>query len=79
MPFSLHERALYSLLAVNSADERMLMGTLERIEAAPLLSVDGMRSRSDGTTEYVCEVRGFWICYSVEQDGDIFVHDIVKA
>jgi hypothetical protein len=79
MPFFLHERALYALLAVSPVDERRLLTAIEQIEAMPMQCVDGSRTTPAGRVENVCIVRGFLICFSINPDGSIYIHDILKS
>jgi len=79
VPFSLHESALYALLAVDPASERRLLSVIEQIEAAPMQCVHGSRMTPGGRVENVCFIKEFRICFSIEKNGDVMIHDIFKA
>ena len=78
MAFSLHERALYTLLAVDRMDQRRLVLALEGIEADPTANTDWIEIAPDGQRERVRVVGDYRIKFWVGADGKMFVHDILK-
>lgn len=78
MPFSLHERAYYSLHAVATHDARKLTSALEAIVADPVGRTDGMGFLPDGRETRICCAAGYHIYFSLQRDGGVFIHDILK-
>jgi hypothetical protein len=77
VPFSLHENALYALLAVAESDLRRLMSVIARIEADPIRHAHDVDRDSSGEAVNICFDGPFRIHYVIERNGAVFIRDIL--
>ncbi len=71
MPFSLHDRVLYGLLAVADADLRRLLPAISRIEADPVGSCQAAAYDRRGRLVYAARIGRHWLYYWTSRSGRI--------
>ena len=75
--YSIHERALYSLLIVEDAELTQLLSALDRIAEDPISAAALARPGPSGRTIFACEAGRFSIYYSLSKGGrHLLVTDI---
>ncbi len=71
MPFSLNDRVLFGLLAVEGEDLRALLSGLEQIEADPVGASNGAALDHDGQMAYSAAAGRFRIYYRIARNGRV--------
>ena len=79
MPFSLSERVLFGLLAVEDRELAALLSTMDRIEAEPVRACHAAAYDRRGRLVYAAAVGRFWLYYWISRTGRVhFTELLVK-
>jgi hypothetical protein len=76
VPFSLHEQALYALMAVDEKTTRRLLSALATIESNPGAYTHAAGWDEVGRPYNICYVENFRIHFDIQRDGMVFIRDI---
>ncbi len=78
MPYSVHESALYALLAIDDRTLRRLVSALEQIESNPLGHTHAAAEDIFGEVVNICFVDRYRIHFVIEKSGTVSVRDILR-
>jgi hypothetical protein len=78
MAFSLSERVLFGLLAVDDRDLRALLTAFDQIEANPIGWCHAATLDRRGRLIYAASVDGFWLYYSLGKTGKVHFTELQR-
>lgn len=77
MPFSLHERALYALMALDDIAAARLIAAIEAIESRPADYIHAAGHDVTGRACNICYCGDFRIHFDIDRNGSAFIRDIL--
>jgi hypothetical protein len=78
MPYSLNDRVLHGLLAVEEEELRSLLRAIGRIEADPVTACDAAAYDRKGRAVYAIRAGRFWLYYWISRTGRIHFVELLS-
>ena len=77
MPYSLSDRVLFGLLAVEDREMRRLLSALARIESDPVGSCHAAAYDRRGRLVYAASIGRYWLYYWISRSGRVHFVEMV--